>query len=251
MTTTGPDGGIIGFLRRQRHLTEDALTRRGLAHIGSLPRLRLHRELTRLIEGHARGAGLDAGSGRSPYRDLLLRHCNKVTSIDTEVRTGIIDRIADIQRMPEIPDGSFDTILCTQVLEHVPRPWDALGEMQRVLRAGGVAILSVPHLSIIHEAPHDYFRYTRYGMQELCGHSGLEVLEIAPTGGLPCFLGHGASSALMSTLGAVPGLRWPILLLNYLLLVLLLGLFDRLFGLAAIYPCDYVVLARKPGQAAR
>ena len=243
--------GLLSFLKQQRSLLEDALSQRGLCHTLSLPRHRLHVHLKDLIERHARGAGLDAGSGRAPYREFLRRRCGTVTGIDVEVRGDGVDHVGDIQNMPEIASDSIDTILCTQVLEHVPRPRDALREMKRVLRPGGVAILSVPHLSIIHEAPHDYFRYTRFGMQELCGGAGLEVVELTPTGGLICFLGHGASSALMTTVGAIPGLRWMVWPVNYLLLVRLLGLVDRLLGLPAIYPCDYVLLARKPGPAAR
>ena len=69
---------------------------------------------------------------------------------------------------------------------------------------------------------------------------------LSQPGGVWCFLGHGASSALLTTIGAVPGLRWATWLLNYVLLVRLLDPIDRLVGLPSLYPCDYVLLARKP-----
>jgi SAM-dependent methyltransferase len=233
------------FLQRGRQQIEEALASRGLLHTLSLARARLHAGVSRQISAHAHGRCLDAGSGRSPYKQLLTAVGSELISIDVENRSGNVDVIADLQHMSEIDDESIDTVLCSQVLEHVPRPWDAMGEIARVLRPGGVVILSVPHLSVIHEAPHDYYRYTGYGLDALCRRADLEILEITPTGGLLCFLGHGASALLMSTLGTLPLLRWPVWLLNHLCLVLLLGVLDELVGMATLYPCDHVLVARK------
>ena len=222
------------------------MTARGLAHTLSLPRFRLHRLLGQLLERHARGRCLDAGAGRSPYGRVLEALGCDVFSVDVEDRGGSIDLAADLQDLNELPDASFDTVLCTQVLEHLPRPWDAVAEISRVLRPNGVAMISVPHLSVIHEAPHDYFRYTRFGLESLLERAGLEVLEIESTGGLVCFLGHGTSVAMLGTVGAVPGLRWPVWLINYVVLVRSLGVVDRILNTKTIYPCDYVLAARKP-----
>jgi hypothetical protein len=106
-------------------------------------------------------------------------------------------------------------------------------------------IFSVPHLSHIHGAPSDYYRYTRYGIGALCDSAGLEILSIEATCGLVAFLAHYASIVLMGTVGLLPVLRWPIWLLNYIAFVLLPGVLDRLVGLPAVFPRDYVVLARK------
>jgi SAM-dependent methyltransferase len=168
-----------------------------------------------------------------------------LVSIDLEDRSGDVDVLADVQAMPQIESDSFDTVLCTQVLEHVPRPWDAMGELRRVLAPGGILVLSVPHLSVIHEAPHDFYRYTRFGIEALCEQAGLEIVELVPTGGILTFLGHGASGFIMSTLGTVPLLRWPTWMLNYLLLVVALGWLDRLVGLPGLYPCDHVAVVQK------
>lgn len=243
-------GGWIDWLKRRRHRLDDVLTRRGLAHTFSLARRRLHRRTLRLLADVSGGRLLDIGSGRSPFKPLLVARGVEVISLDVEDRAGEVDLLADAQRMPEVEDGSVDAVLCTQVLEHLPRPWDALGEIARVLRPGGRLILSVPHLSMIHEAPHDYYRYTRHGLDSLCARAGLEVVGIEATGGLCCFLGHALSLALMSTVGAIPGLRWATWLVNYLVLVLLLEPIDRLAGLARLFPCDYCLLARKPGEPA-
>jgi len=237
--------GQLNWLRKRRRVLEDSLAARGRAHTLSLARYRLHRAITKAISEHARGVCLDAGSGRSPYKRMLQQYAEHVTSVDVEDRSGETDIIADIQSMPQLPDASFDTILCSQVLEHVPRPWNAMREFARVLRPKGVLILTVPHLSIIHEAPHDYYRYTRYGLKALCEQAVLEVLKLEPTGGLWCFLAHSCSLALTCTAGSVPPLRWPVWLVNYALLVRSLGIVDRFFGAPGIYPCDYLVVAHK------
>ncbi|MEX2288081.1 MAG: class I SAM-dependent methyltransferase [Planctomycetaceae bacterium] len=235
--------GLLDVLRQKRRALEDSLTRAGIAHTLSPARYRLHRAIARAIDEYARGDCLDAGSGRSPYKQLLLANGASLVSIDVEDRAGQVDRIADLQDMPQIADGSFDTIVCTQVLEHLPRPWQAVREMRRVLRPAGKLIVTVPHLSIIHEAPHDYYRFTCYGLKALCEQSDLEVIRLEPTGGLFSFLGHSASLVLMCTVGAIPGMRWISWGLNYVF-VRLIELLDRCFGLPELYPCDYLLVAR-------
>ena len=123
-----------------------------------------------------------------------------------------------------------------------------MAEIARVMAPGGRLILSVPHLSAIHEAPHDYFRFTPYGLRALCADVGLEIVELGRTGGLLCCLLHGVSYGLLSTVGAVPGLRRLVWLLNYLLLIRLAGPVDRLLGMGGSYPCDHVLVARKPEE---
>jgi hypothetical protein len=106
-------------------------------------------------------------------------------------------------------------------------------------------ILTVPHLSVMHEVPHDYYRFTQFGLCALCEDAGLDVVEVEATGGLFTFLGHGASGLMMSTLGTLPFVRWPVWLTNYVFLVLLLGLVDRAFGMPRLYPCDHLLVARR------
>lgn len=237
---------MIEYLKKSRALLNDRLTARGLAHTFSLASYLLEKATRPRIDRYARGTLLDAGSGRSPYKKELQARGVQVVSIDVEDRAGEIDHVTDIQDMPPIADSSMDVVLCTQVLEHVPRPWDAVREIERVLKPGGTLILSVPHLSLIHEAPHDYYRYTRYGLTSMIEAAGLEVAEIQATGGLVAFLMHLASMGLLCTIGAVPGLRWITWAINYAVLVRLMEPVDRVLGLSAIYPCDYVVVASKP-----
>src|SRR5437867_3116866 len=69
-----------------------------------------------------------------------------------------------------------------EVLEHCPDPWAAGAEIARVLRPGGWAFVSTPFLRPLHEAPHDYHRFTPWGLTELAQRCGLTVERIAPRG---------------------------------------------------------------------
>ncbi len=76
--------------------------------------------------------------------------------------------VADLERCPEIPDGRFDTIICTHVLSAVRRPWRAAQELRRVLSPGGVLLCTVPTvLQQYAPDPHDGWRITRDGLATL------------------------------------------------------------------------------------
>jgi len=235
-------------LQRGRRRLDELLTRTGRTHTFSLPSFLLVRAVERALAEHARGDCLDAGSGRSPFRRRLERRGCRVTALDVEDRGGA-DLIADVQRMPQVPAGRFATVLCTQVLEHVPRPWRAIGELARVLEPGGHLIVSVPHLSAVHEAPDDYFRFTRYGLRSLLEDAGCEVLSLDEVGGIVAFLAHPLSYGLMSLGGGLPGVGPVVRWLNYLLLVRMLAPVDRLVGMQRIYPSNLLAVARRPSAS--
>jgi len=242
---------VLSALKRRRAVLDQWLTDRGLAHTFSLPSHQLYVSTLPLVEAYAKGRCLDAGSGRSPWLPRLAARGMEVISLDVEDRSGEVDIVADLQNMPSVPDSSVGTVLCTQVLEHVPRPWDALAEIERVLEPGGHLILSVPHLSMLHEVPHDYYRYTRYGLSSLLEGRGFRVLQLQESGGLVSFLSHLLRLALMTTRGSLPGLTRLVWAFNYVVLVKAAGLIDAVFGMRTLFPCNYVVLAQKTGEADR
>ena len=67
-------------------------------------------------------------------------------------------------------------MLCTEVLEHLPEPQKAVDEFFRVLKPGGTLLLTTRFLFPIHDAPHDYFRYTKYGLRHLLRR--FEIVEL-------------------------------------------------------------------------
>jgi SAM-dependent methyltransferase len=101
--------------------------------------------------------------------------------------TGEIDIVSDITSVPQ-PDASFDVVLCTEVLEHVPEPLAVLRGIARVLKPGGRLYLAAPQSWHQHQKPYDFFRYTSFGLRHLLARSGLEVVELSPMGGYFWFM---------------------------------------------------------------
>ena len=144
---------------------------------------------------------LDAGAGQSPYR-YLFSHCDyktqdfaqyQGTTSGTQVETwqySSLDYVSDITAIP-VPDGSFDVVLCTEVLEHVPRPIEALQELARVLAPGGRLLLTAPLSSGLHQQPfHYYGGFSPHFYNKFLSEFGLEIIEITPVGGLMKHVGQ-------------------------------------------------------------
>lgn len=174
--------------------------------------LTLLRGLQPLIETYCRGRVLDAGAGRGVYRELLQKHADKYVGMDVAA-SGATTVLGDAQRLP-FSDASFDTVFCSQVLEHVPEPWLALAEFRRVLKDDGHLILTVPHISWLHNEPHDYYRYTRYGLAHLLAQAGLTTSDVTPSGGLLTLLGHVGSTIWVNLLFGIPVIHPGVRILN-------------------------------------
>jgi len=96
--------------------------------------------------------------------------------------TGRIDLVCDITSVPE-KDASFDVILCSEVLEHVPDPTKALDEFARLLKPGGKLILTVPFASLVHFAPYHFCTgFSRYWYEYHLNGRGFKILELSPNG---------------------------------------------------------------------
>ena len=124
------------------------------------------------------GPLLDVGCGSKPYRELFDTADYVGLDIDSPVtRTrGVADVLYDGRSFP-FEDGRFQSVLCNQVLEHVFEPDVFVGEIRRVLRPGGMLLLTVPFVWDEHEQPWDYARYSTFGLKALLERHGLRVLE--------------------------------------------------------------------------
>jgi SAM-dependent methyltransferase len=138
----------------------------------------LWRELTGFL-AHVHGELLDVGCGRKPYRDFVRATRYVGVDIDTPASRalGCADVFYDGETLP-FPGENFDTVLCSQVLEHVFEPEAFLREIRRVLRPGGQLVLSVPFAWDEHEQPRDYARYSSFGLRALLQRTGIEVIAL-------------------------------------------------------------------------
>lgn len=147
------------------------------------------RAYERVIRTHATGRLVDLGCGNVPYYMWYRQAATETVCVDWEhtVRgTSHLDHVADLnQPMEFLASGSFDTVLCTDVLEHIHAPEVLFGEMVRIAKAEGKIIVAVPFLYWIHEAPHDHHRYTEHKLRHWCIQHGLDVVELHTYGGWP------------------------------------------------------------------
>jgi len=183
-----------------------------------------------------------------PFKELLAEKVTTYHTLDLWPRSEKVTYVGDIQDMSMISTGSYDAAMCLEVLEHVPDPFQAAGEIFRILKPGGTVVVSVPHLSRLHDEPHDYSRFTIHGLRHLLQSTGLEVLEIQKKGGLLSFLGHQVSTILLSAVWPVPGLRQVMWFLNKWLVTRPCHRIDDLFDHSGILALGYVGVARKPAS---
>jgi SAM-dependent methyltransferase len=140
------------------------------------------------LRGYARGTLLDMGCGHVPYLEMYrpFVEANVCVDWDNSFHSNqYVDEPADLNQPLRFATASFDTVLLADVLEHIARPWILFPEIARILRPGGHAIIGVPYMYWIHERPHDYYRYTEFGLRQLAGEAQLEPVHLAPYGGAP------------------------------------------------------------------
>lgn len=139
---------------------------------------------------------LDAGAGELQSRKHCM-HLDYVSQDFCQYEGGIygeegmhmstwdttrIDLVSDILNIPA-PDGSFDVVLCTEVLEHIPEPMLALDEFARLLKPGGMVILTAPFFSNVHMAPYHYCSgFSKYWYEYHLAKRGFTIIELTPNG---------------------------------------------------------------------
>ncbi len=131
-------------------------------------------ELSANIQGHL----LDVGCGTKPYRTLFNVEAYRGLDIDSPITRdrGMADDLYDGKKFP-YQDGTFNSALCNQVLEHVFNPDEFLTEINRVMKSGGKLLLTVPFVWDEHEQPYDYARYSSFGLKALLEKNGFKIIS--------------------------------------------------------------------------
>jgi SAM-dependent methyltransferase len=129
----------------------------------------------------AGGSVLDVGAGESPYRELFagFSYLTSDWAGTSHAPDVPVDVVAPAHDMP-LDTDSLDAVVCTQVLEHTPEPWVVLEEFARVIRPGGKVIITAPLTWYLHELPHDYYRFTAYGLSHLLLRAGFVEVDVRP-----------------------------------------------------------------------
>ena len=188
---------------------------------------------------------LDAGAGEGQYAHYFSRqrYCGVDLAVgDAKWDYTRIDVLADLTELP-FRTGAFHAAINVVTLEHLREPARALAEIARTLEPGGRLLLAAPHEWEVHQAPHDYFRYTRYGLQYLLEQAGFKVVEIRASGGYFRLVARRLLNGLQFFTG---GIRWlgflpaAILLVPPALILPFLDALDRERNFTAGYICQAI-----------
>jgi SAM-dependent methyltransferase len=243
-----PRGGLLGLLSSSRKRTLDRSPSAGafenIFYSGTTYSLwRVAEPLTR---SSCRGLVLDAGSGRGAWKEVIAQAGASRESVDIAPKANEeVTWIADLTDMPQVPSNRYDATVCHQVLEHVPLPSAAIGELYRTLKPGGVLVLSVPHLSRQHELPHDYFRYTPGGLRRLLVDQGFVIERLETHGGLLTFIHHQFSTMFLG-LAAITRPTHVVAAILNAPFSWLASTIDRMVDRRGLLANGVVVVARKP-----
>ena len=209
----------------------------------------LQESLLKKYSRYLGGRVLDVGCGAKPYKSLLQGTCEYV---GMDCSMGVKPEcFGSIQGLP-FKDGAFDSVLCTEVLEHLPEPDKAIAEIKRVLKKDGYLYVTVPQTWGLHYEPNDYWRFTQYGIAHLLKRGGFTVVEMERIGGIISMVGQRVIDLIWnlaaSLLRLVLGLRWAQRFASIMIIPLSLGFY--VLGMAAdgINKEDalgWAVLARK------
>jgi SAM-dependent methyltransferase len=133
----------------------------------------------------ARGVMLDIGCGLKPYENVFAKYVKRHLGMEFSPNSGFRGNVADLYGdASAIPLASMtvDTVLCTEVLEHVSSPDKVIAEIARVLKPGGVAICTAPFFYPVHDS-FDFFRYSPDGVATMMRSHDLKVEEVISLSG--------------------------------------------------------------------
>lgn len=114
------------------------------------------------------GKGLNIGAG-------MTRIDHRIKNMEMQEGPGI-DYVGNVESIP-LRDGVFDIVISQEVLEHVKNPGKAMSEIRRVLKKGGLAYIQLPFTIGLHPCPHDFWRFSKEGIEALVLSADMQIIE--------------------------------------------------------------------------
>jgi SAM-dependent methyltransferase len=130
-----------------------------------------------ILSKYAKGDLIDLGCGRVPYFECYRNNVSKVVCAD-RVANEFTDTTIDLNSPYPWESASFDTVLLSDVINHIYDFRNLISECSRILRPGGNLIVFTPFLYWISEAPYDFHRFTRFALERNCEEHHLKVAEL-------------------------------------------------------------------------
>lgn len=140
------------------------------------------------IASYAHGRLADLGCGKVPLYEAYTNHVHDVTCVDWQSPAGAtshLDVECDLGKKLPFEDSSFDTVVLSDVLEHIADPKHLWAELHRLIKPGGKLLMNTPFMYCLHEQPHDYFRFTSHSLRHFAKSHGFFVDFLEPLGGTP------------------------------------------------------------------
>ncbi len=137
----------------------------------------------RHLRAHATGRLLDLGCGKVPLYSAYASYVTEITCVDWAPGEHI-DVHCDLSQPLPFDDARFDTIILSDVLEHIAEPDLLWREMTRILAPSGTIVMNVPFYYSVHAHPNDYYRYTNFALERFVQTNGLKLLYLVPVGGV-------------------------------------------------------------------
>lgn len=127
----------------------------------------------------------DLGCGEAPYKEFFITYVDEYIGVDWEstLHNTNADVVANLNEFLPIESSIADTVVSISVMEHLYDPQNMLDEANRILKSGGNIVLQVPWQWWVHEAPHDYFRFTSYALKYMFNKAGFTDVEVTPQSG--------------------------------------------------------------------
>jgi SAM-dependent methyltransferase len=201
----------------------------------------LMRNVDQLARGLSGDVVIDVGCGEQPYRPYLQGFKRYIgfdspTAVDRGSNAHVL---GDALALP-FADACADGILCTEVIEHVTDPGLMLSEFARVLRPEGSVLLTSPFTWHLHDEPHDYWRFTEFGLRLVFERAGFRVMALRPTNGFVGALLQSKCYLLMQASGRLRFLMRPFVWMLQTV-AMLVEFLDRNHRMTS----NYVVWAKK------